>query len=414
MLDMLRLEHVGPAPKLSVTFRERLNFFAGDNGLGKTFLLDAAWYAMTNTWAGEPVLPHGPPAPPAIGWRLREPSGALRQDVSTFDRRTEEWDPHAFHTSLGLVLYARVDGGFGVWDHTRNARGREPFELLPAFTFTASEVWEGNARCEGLIRDWASWQLEGGEAFRQLSSVLKALSPSRSELLEPGDLRKISLSDPRRHPTLRMPYGEQVALVHASAGMRRVVALAYLLVWAWREHLEACQLLGEEPANEIAFLVDEVEAHLHPQWQRRIVPALLDVVGVLTGTSHVNVQLITATHSPLVLASVEPTFDCERDAVFVLELAEDRTVVLDEFPWSKQGDVVNWLVSEAFGLRQGRSLDAETAIEVAEAWMRGDRVPPELGTAEAIDAELKRVLAGHDPFWPRWVVWVERSAGANG
>lgn len=35
--------------------------------------------------------------------------------------------------------------------------------------------------------------------------------------------------------------------------------------------------------------------------------------------------------------------------------------------WAKQGDVVNWLVSDAFGLRQARSIDAERAIEAAEA-----------------------------------------------
>jgi hypothetical protein len=29
----------------------------GDNGLGKSFLLDVAWWALTRTWAGHPALP---------------------------------------------------------------------------------------------------------------------------------------------------------------------------------------------------------------------------------------------------------------------------------------------------------------------------------------------------------------------
>ena len=41
---------------------------------------------------------------------------------------------------------------------------------------------------------------------------------------------------------------------------------------------------GEEAGQEIIFLIDEIEAHLHPQWQRRIVKALLDVMEALTGT----------------------------------------------------------------------------------------------------------------------------------
>lgn len=44
--------------------------------------------------------------------------------------------------------------------------------------------------------------------------------------------------------------------------------------------------------------------------------------------------------------------------------------------------------------------------------MRGDRqqLPPGLATQEAIHAELQRVLAGHDPFWPRWIVSAEKTS----
>ena len=52
------------------------------------------------------------------------------------------------------------------------------------------------------------------------------------------------------------------------------------------------------------------------------------------------------------------------------------------------------------GLKQARSLEAETAIEAAEEFMRGEG---SRSRAE-IDAELRHVLAGHDDFWPRWVV----------
>ena len=145
-----------------------------------------------------------------------------------------------------------------------------------------------------------------------------------------------------------------------------------------------------------------------PRWQRIIVPAILDVMSGLTidGTS---IQILAATHSPLVLASVEPYFDEERDRLFRLDI-HDGQVRLAEEPWAMQGDVLNWLVSDAFGLRQGRSVEAERAIEAAEAFMRGDKHPPpeNLRERDDIHRELRRVLPGHDPFWPRWVVWVEQ------
>ena len=45
MLNTLTLKNVGPALSLEIEFAERLNLLTGDNGLGKSFLLDAAWSA---------------------------------------------------------------------------------------------------------------------------------------------------------------------------------------------------------------------------------------------------------------------------------------------------------------------------------------------------------------------------------
>ncbi len=42
MLRELHLNRIGPTPTADITFAERLNVLTGDNGLGKTFLLDVA------------------------------------------------------------------------------------------------------------------------------------------------------------------------------------------------------------------------------------------------------------------------------------------------------------------------------------------------------------------------------------
>jgi hypothetical protein len=409
MLEKLTMKYVGPADTMEMVLAPRVNLITGDNGLGKSFLLDVAWWALTRTWAERFVVPHPPPTKPEIGFSYSQKSGGSYEYRSTFKRTVDQWTVKNARPAIpGLVLYAQVDGGFSVWDPERNYWRKELPGRPAAYLFKPEEIWKGHPLCEGLIRDWASWQREDGAEFRALKSVMEALSPSEHEPMNPGKLRKITLDDPIRYPTLAMPYGEDVAIIHASAGMRRIAALAYLVVWAWFEHIASAKLRGSRPAREIIFLVDEIESHLHPQWQRRIVPAMLKVMEVLTGEHDAKVQLITATHSPLVLASVEPFFDPDRDGLFLLDL-EDQRVTLREIAWSKQGDVVNWLVSETFGLQQGRSLDAERAIEAAEAWMRGemDGLPTKLDTEEKINDELKRVLAGHDPFWPRWVVWVE-------
>ncbi len=259
------------------------------------------------------------------------------------------------------------------------------------------------------LNEWASWQREDGEACAQLKGVLRTLSPSPSELLEPGELRKVSLDDPKRYPTLKMPYGQEVALIHASAGMRRIVALAYLLVWTWQEHLESCKLRGDSPTKEIIFLIDEIEAHLHPQWQRRIVTALLKVMEALTGEHDVRVQLIAATHSPLVLVSTESFFDPDQDAVWELDLV-DGEVKLRTFPWRRHGDANAWLTSSVFELQEPRSLEAEHALSEALELLRKPR--PSNQEVERVDGLLRDALSDVDRFWMRWTAYRKSLGGS--
>jgi hypothetical protein len=410
MLKRITTHDVEPAD-LDVPLAPRLNLLAGDNGLGKTFLLDLAWWALTGTWAQNPIIPaRGEGVDPKIEWIADERDVELRA-TSSFLFRQQVWD-WSYGKQEGLVLYARPDGGFDVWDSFRNSGpwplplGRTAWGDSSRFSMSSRAVWDGFSASDGavlsngLIRDWVSWQFQRPQLFELFARVLAKLSPLPEAVLRPGSPRRISIEDARDIPTIVMPYGE-VPVTHASAGMRRVLALAYVLVWTWHEHLEAARLQNRAPLDELVLLIDEVDAHLHPTWQRVILPALFQVFPEIERS--LRVQVIASTHAPLVLASVETLFDPDRDELLHFGLRDQR-IVVDEIPWAKQGDVTNWLVSETFGLKQARLPEGERAIEAAEAFMRGDPTPADLDTREKIHAELLRVLPGHDDFWPRWLV----------
>jgi putative AbiEii toxin of type IV toxin-antitoxin system len=392
-------------------FSSRLNVLTGDNGLGKSFLLDVSWWALTRTWAREFVVPHPPPTEPSIKYSFDAKSKPF-QATSKFDRLSQEWSvPRGRPSIPGLVIYAQVDGGFSVWDPARNYwKGDDP-KRLPSFLFKADEVWEGSDFCEGLLRDWASWQREDSTAFEQLKAVLKELSPSQAEPLEPGDLKKVYLDDPKKHPTLKMAYGQEVPLIHASAGMRRIIALAYLLVWTWQEHQAACELTGGDRAGEIIFLIDEIEAHLHPQWQRRVVPSILKVMDALTGDHDAKVQLVAATHSPLVLASSEPLFDPNIDVIWELDVA-DGGVTLERYDWHRRGDASAWLTSSIFDLKQATSVQAEEALQKARSLLRSStKTPPTADEVHQVDDLLRASLSDIDGFWLRWSAFKDEVLG---
>lgn len=423
MLQSLSLHHVGPVPNLSATLGSRLNILTGDNGLGKSFLLDVCFWTLTGIWPGGRIaLPeaNGKKIEPKIIYEVQGKSKKAKQNSkhATFDFGSQTWNrPPGRPFMPGLVVYAAIDGSFAVWDPARNywrdpATGIKQGEEQPkAYQLTAETLADGLVEgkqqlCNGLIRDWVEWYLNRKNnpktnPFEYLESVISALSHPCEPLLcdEP---QKVFSNDSRRFPTLKMPYGT-VSYPKWSAGIKRIVHLAYLLVWAWTEHQQAALLRNESPTDRIVLIVDEIESHLHPKWQRTILPALLQVVQKLQ--SDISTQIFATTHSPLVLASLESHFDMEVDQVFRFNLHE-KSISLENPTWATQGDVVAWLTSDYFGLDQARSREAEEAIEAAEAFVRKDahRIRPHLDTREKITARLQEVLPGLDPFWPRWIV----------
>ncbi|ATB44145.1 hypothetical protein CYFUS_009627 [Cystobacter fuscus] len=401
MLGELILEEVGPSPRLEFSFGPRLNLLTGDNGLGKSFVLELAWWALTRSGRPVPAMPRAE-RPGRVSARIgggMGPSFAIQRDVP-WRWRTPSLGTPVELSSSALAVYAKVDGGCRVWDPLRR-------NLVPSYDFSQDAIWDGledsdgRVLCNGLIRDWVYWQLRHADSFTRLCEVLEILSPDAQEPLKPGEPTRVGLDDARDIPTLAMPYG-LVPLTQASAGVRRVVSLGYLLVWAWEEHLRATKVLGEAPTDHIVLLIDEVEAHLHPRWQRLILPSLLKVVQSLR--PDVKVQIIAVTHSPLVLASMEPLFDTDEDALFMFDLVGSE-VKVSKADWRPRGDANAWLTSEVFDLKEPRSVEAERAITEARAALKNSQLPIE--EVKRIHNDLYRLLKDTDPFWPRWLARAE-------
>ena len=79
MLKRLDLENVGPATSMALEFGERLNVITGDNGLGKSFLLDFIWWTHTGKWPAEvnPRLTAGKKALPSSAQALAQIPAAI-------------------------------------------------------------------------------------------------------------------------------------------------------------------------------------------------------------------------------------------------------------------------------------------------------------------------------------------------
>ena len=105
-------------------------------------------------------------------------------------------------------------------------------------------------------------------------------------------------------------------------------------------------------------LIDEIEAHLHPSWQRDI-PEWFK-------THFPQVQFFATTHSPLVAQAADP------NGVFLLPsladyMSEPRPLTDEEFARLRLGRAEKTLLGVAFGLKTVRS---RWAVSQIERWKR--------------------------------------------
>jgi len=249
-LTRLQLDGVGPAKRLGFDPADRLNIITGDNGLGKTFLLECVWFALAGQWAGFPAYPGNNSDKAEVKLTFSISGEPEREEIKReilYDREIQNWHIHEGSGYDGLAIYARSDGSFGVWDPVKAKIQRPGGTALPLSPLVLSNrhLWNGLGEfiekegreqklCNGLLQDWVNWQYRQNPAFDIFTRVVSRLSSVSGETLKPGKPVRIP-GDTEEIPTLEYPWGN-VPIVHAAASVQRIVALAYVIVWAWEEH----------------------------------------------------------------------------------------------------------------------------------------------------------------------------------
>jgi predicted ATP-binding protein involved in virulence len=155
--------------------------------------------------------------------------------------------------------------------------------------------------------------------FDRIIEILKRILPDVEDIhIAPADEEH-----PRPRAEFQTPYG-WVSLSSLGLGYRTMIAwMVDLAVRMFQRYPDSKDPLAE-PA---IVLVDEIDLHLHPQWQRTIMDFLTE--------RFPNTQFIVTAHSPLVVQAA-------KDANIVLLRREGDRVIIDNNP-----EIIdNWRVDQ--------------------------------------------------------------------
>jgi energy-coupling factor transporter ATP-binding protein EcfA2 len=296
----------------------------GENGCGKSSILQAVAMAL----AGE-KLRHQL----AAEHRLRP--------MSYVRRGTDGAVVRVHVAGLTDAIELRIDA-----DGTISGTASRP--RMPILGYGATRLLPGKgtppaegtryARITGLfdpfapLADATSWLLSLPEdQFDAVARTLKhILNLDQNVMLE------------QNHDTgqIEIPWLAAGSLEELSAGYQSVVAMAVDIMKVMTEHFSAM-----EAARGIV-LVDEVGAHLHPQWRMRIVSRLR--------AAFPAVQFLVTTHDPLCLRGLD-----EGEVAVLKKTREGTVFVIEDLPSVAGLRVDQLLTSEHFGLSSTIDPDLE-------------------------------------------------------
>jgi len=382
----LTLENVrcfGPEQTLKLSDEKgrpaRWTVILGNNGMGKTTLLQVLTTVEPvvlgqNPAASKFYVPKGFHEAPRLSWspvRHRAAAafvsarfkagqltaeGAGREQQFTLRYLWEPQGPPVPTVEEGHALNP-VCYGYGATRRMGAGSLSAPKESHPSDSLFFEDVPLRNAEEWLLQADYAASKESPGqgratERRERVKQLLLAILP---EIL---DLRFAPPDE--SNPTARVE-----VKTHYGWVTMRELSLGYRTLIAWMVDL-ASRLFERYPdspnplAEPAVVLVDEIDLHLHPKWQRQL-------IGYLT-ERFPNTQFIVTAHSPLVVQSAT-------DANIVVLRREGDHVVIDNDVESIRGWRVDQiLTSDLFGLDTARPPQVEELLKERTALLTKPRL----------------------------------------
>ena len=395
-------------PALKLKFSDQVNVLAGVNGGGKSAVLDCIAIMLSrllgrirsSTGTGRfftefdisnqvnytqndiAIRFQGE----IVGWRVtRSRKGRRGQTITRLDELRRHVE--LFHSRLDqdeksdlpLAVYYPVNRA--VLDIPLRIRTKHRFERLAAY----DQALSGSSSNFRIFFEWFREREDLENEYRLdrrrfRDPQLKAVRTAIERFLPDFSNLKV-----RRSP-LRMvveKHQEELLVNQLSDGEKCTLAMVGDLA---RRMAVANPHMKDPLSSEAVVLIDEVDLHLHPAWQRRFVSALEETFP--------NSQFILSTHSPAILSHVDTS------GIWLLERASHG--IDAKRPTDSYGQAVDRIMEDIMNVPARPEEVGKELSRLFRAIERG-----ELTKAKGILHELKAEI-GTDPDLVKADVFIQR------
>lgn len=322
---------------LSIDFKAGVNLLIGDNGSGKTSLLQACKYSLSTFFAGFSDENTKWQVPKSDDFRVRAVneetlvgenpiSIQFTQDdlfegaagTYTIEKKSKKNSRPLLKGILGYRDAARdLQASYYTTDENGTTAISKPLPLFASFStediHTVRKISEEQylefsnkpsfgyyecLECNGLLKYWVKRMLVLAEAEKNQieldvvrRAIVEALGADGCGIIDDVKVRPV-----RRKVYYHFIDGREVQLDYLSDGYKRLVNIVTDL--AFRCVLLNKNVFGADSARRTrgTVIIDEIDMHLHPRLQAKVLKGLRNAFPEL--------QFIVATHAPMVMTGV--------------------------------------------------------------------------------------------------------------
>lgn len=315
----------------------------GENGTGKTSILQSIALALLNNWYGlnvkhQSFVPKGE-------------EGHVKVTLADDDEPIEllflngDVEHNNLHRPIPIIAYGAV-------------------RLIPQNRYTDNRGQGSNVR-NLFIKNPNNYFLSHPSSWLKDKEKAKVVSRVILDVLPFGDSEDVSMViDDRRAYLMR--YGKRIPLQNLSSGYQTIIALTIDIMRSIYSEFKNGDLA------EGIVLIDEIDAHLHPSWKMRIVNQMRKAFPRL--------QFIVTSHDPLCLRGIK------QGEVAVIQRAQLEAEVLTDLPDPMSLRIDQILTSEFFGLNSTVDPEIDDMIQQYHLLLNNESI---LSEKEA--KELERI-----------------------